>query len=545
MIYFVRHGETIANEQNFFAGLLDVPLTDLGKRQAEKAGHLLSETGIAFDEVHVSTLSRAKTTASIMMDIAGITGVEVREFKELVERDFGCFARQNKNLLRRVCGYHSFSEKLHSPSDKPESGEAMNLMFARLSNYYNRILKPLADSGRNILVVAHKYVIELIAMIVAGKDTTEYFDLRLPNSKPMTDSELQGYFKSESKLMKEISDWTIFSSTKLIFCGAITGGIGKLLYATEIDPMLFMGLLGMCLAVSSFFVLLSVNRQVIRQSLSVGDIPYSSWLVRVLVALVVLISLGSLSEHPSFILLLMPPALIVPMLSMLLGGDLYVAIRKTMLISACSPLLIALIVILMGGDLSTLIPFLVIFTGAMIVPGFLAQGARALDPIKAGKFAERYKWTSVLAVVLLATLCTYVYTPANLLELLNGISDESGSFFSQGFELSMVYLVMKLFAMYCPKKGIGWKVRTDLYLAHGTPNIFLWISIVSALGTASFAPFWGIVLFFSGIFIDELIFVSIFRKRFAAQTASLTAPAEEPAEIAVTEAIDVDDLVTV
>jgi broad specificity phosphatase PhoE len=29
-IYFIRHGETHANEQNYLAGGIDVPLSDLG-----------------------------------------------------------------------------------------------------------------------------------------------------------------------------------------------------------------------------------------------------------------------------------------------------------------------------------------------------------------------------------------------------------------------------------------------------------------------------------------------------------------------------------
>src|SRR5437870_3304593 len=37
MIYFLRHGESVANEQNVFAGIHNVPLTDFGRYQAEKS----------------------------------------------------------------------------------------------------------------------------------------------------------------------------------------------------------------------------------------------------------------------------------------------------------------------------------------------------------------------------------------------------------------------------------------------------------------------------------------------------------------------------
>ncbi|MBF9172006.1 MULTISPECIES: histidine phosphatase family protein [Xanthomonas] len=36
-LYFVRHGESLANEQNYFAGSQNSPLTRLGRHQAQQA----------------------------------------------------------------------------------------------------------------------------------------------------------------------------------------------------------------------------------------------------------------------------------------------------------------------------------------------------------------------------------------------------------------------------------------------------------------------------------------------------------------------------
>ncbi|WP_432766909.1 histidine phosphatase family protein [Xanthomonas campestris] len=45
-LYFVRHGESLANEQNYFAGSQNSPLTRLGRRQAQQAA-LRAATRIA------------------------------------------------------------------------------------------------------------------------------------------------------------------------------------------------------------------------------------------------------------------------------------------------------------------------------------------------------------------------------------------------------------------------------------------------------------------------------------------------------------------
>ena len=520
MIYFVRHGETVANEQNYFAGMMDVPLTELGCKQAEKAGQQLLQERLSFDEVHVSTLSRSKDTAKIIVEKAELGRVKTRIFKELVERDFGSFVSENKNLLRRSYGYHSFEDKLHSPWDTPDYGERLNTMFVRLKEYYNNILKPLADQGKNILVVAHKYVIELFAMLVADKQPEDYFDLRLPNSKPMNEDELKTYFTSQSKILKEVSDRTIFSSSKLILGGAIAGVFGKLIYSVEVNQTIFLWFMGICLTISSFFVLLSINTKIINESFSIKKIPYNAWMFRVLFALLAMLAVDSISAHPGIFLLIMPPALTVPVISILLGGDLYMAIRKTIFISVCSPLLVAFVLLSTGNNLDALIPFASIFTGAMLLPGLLAQAFRKKEPIQAGKMAERWKWTGVLSIAAMATACMYVYTPLNLGALLSGNSADSGAFFSQGFEIVILYLSLKCFALFNQDKTASWNVKTDIYLSHSTPNIFLWISLISIIGTSVFAPFWGCFMFFGGIFIDELIFVNIFKMSFRAKSSA-------------------------
>ena len=113
-LYFIRHGESSANEQNRFAGRLDAPLTDLGIRQAQQAAKRVAALNVRLDEVHVSTLGRARQTASII--IAGQPQPVGRTVvsEEVVERDFGHFSGRNKSLVKKSIGFARYTEYFHS-----------------------------------------------------------------------------------------------------------------------------------------------------------------------------------------------------------------------------------------------------------------------------------------------------------------------------------------------------------------------------------------------------------------------------------------------
>src|ERR1700710_2846679 len=81
----VRHGETDWNAQRRIQGSTDIPLNDIGRRQAETTGRLLARR--AWDGIYSSPLSRAYDTANI---IAGELGMPSPERVDaIVERNYG------------------------------------------------------------------------------------------------------------------------------------------------------------------------------------------------------------------------------------------------------------------------------------------------------------------------------------------------------------------------------------------------------------------------------------------------------------------------
>ncbi|BCY06206.1 histidine phosphatase family protein [Actinoplanes sp. L3-i22] len=81
-----RHGNTDWNAGTRVQGQTDVPLNDLGRRQAAEAAALLA--GLRPDAIVASDLSRAADTAAAL---AALTGLPVSHDERLRERSFGAW----------------------------------------------------------------------------------------------------------------------------------------------------------------------------------------------------------------------------------------------------------------------------------------------------------------------------------------------------------------------------------------------------------------------------------------------------------------------
>lgn len=82
---FIRHGQTDWNRDDKLQGSSDIPLNELGRRQASDAAALLADSG--WQLVVSSPLLRARETAEI---IAGELGIELGpSYPDFVERDYG------------------------------------------------------------------------------------------------------------------------------------------------------------------------------------------------------------------------------------------------------------------------------------------------------------------------------------------------------------------------------------------------------------------------------------------------------------------------
>ena len=81
-LIFIRHGQSVANEQGRFAGQTNVALTELGKAQAERAAEYITKRE-RIDKIYSSDLCRAHDTALPASKILGLPINDVKELREI------------------------------------------------------------------------------------------------------------------------------------------------------------------------------------------------------------------------------------------------------------------------------------------------------------------------------------------------------------------------------------------------------------------------------------------------------------------------------
>ena len=145
-VVLVRHGETEWSREGKHTGRTDVPLTDLGRGQAQAVGAALRER--RFTLVLTSPLARALETCRL----AGL-GDEAVLRDELREWDYGAYeGRRTTEIRKEVPGWTLWSDGV------PE-GETIDEVAARV----DRVLAELRSLEGEALIFAHGHVLRVLA----------------------------------------------------------------------------------------------------------------------------------------------------------------------------------------------------------------------------------------------------------------------------------------------------------------------------------------------------------------------------------------------
>ena len=145
MIYIVRHGQTEKNKANVLQGRSDVPLNEVGIRQAEDVRDRFRSLGIQFDKVYTSPLIRAVQTAKIIAEGASPM-IEGR----LIEMDYGPY--EGMDLAQPAPEVMAFFQDFVHIST-PEGMEALSAVVARLGTFLEEIREEAVS--QNILLSTH------------------------------------------------------------------------------------------------------------------------------------------------------------------------------------------------------------------------------------------------------------------------------------------------------------------------------------------------------------------------------------------------------
>lgn len=208
-LILLRHGQSEWNDKNLFTGWVDVRLTDVGQKEARKAGALLAEHKLLPDVVHTSVLTRAIQTANLALEEADRLWVPVKRTWRLNERHYGALQGKDKAATLAQYGEEQFQLWRRSfdvpppPIDKADpfaqqndpryqdikevvpSTESLKIVIDRMLPYWHSDIATDVAVGKVTLVVAHGNSLRGLVKHLEGISDDAIAELNIPTGIPL------------------------------------------------------------------------------------------------------------------------------------------------------------------------------------------------------------------------------------------------------------------------------------------------------------------------------------------------------------------------
>ena len=493
-LYLIRHGESTFNEVNRFAGSVDAPLTSLGEAQACRAA--ASWSGPVPDRIYVSPLQRARRTAGLLLPALSQDAPRSPEFildVRIQERDFGDFTLRNKAFLQREVGLTAYEAALYGECGAP-GGESFEMFRERILSFLRDELHPLLVNGQCIVVVSHKYVIELLSRLILRLPAEDGYDVRLPNATLLNAAQLTKYICQESRFANNAREWILLNHSLLILASALLGLlIGSIAPGFEPPPLLALLLLALATGITLARVDFSRPRRTVGRTLASPYLLLVRYLILPLSVGLVAVHHGQELESLFLLsIIFAAPAAVSGVTLSRCWGGIVLPSALTIIVSTCiAALVIPLLLGLSGGDdlLRPTLLLLITSSAALMVPLGLVYVLRAWYPIATAKFAERH---SAVAVILLALFVALTCA---------GVGREA-------FEVHATYAfglgaALRVTALALLRHNTVYAV--DDYISMSYPNIFLVVVLASWMQMESLSALatWFLLPMFALAPVDE------------------------------------------
>jgi 2,3-bisphosphoglycerate-dependent phosphoglycerate mutase len=206
-LILLRHGQSQWNLENRFTGWVDVDLTAEGETEARRSGELIAAAGFRPDVLFTSVLTRARRTAALALQAAGLTDVPVVEDWRLNERHYGGLTGLNKaetalkhgedqvKVWRRsydippppmVPGSEwDFSADPRYADQPIPDTESLKTTLERVLPYWNATIAPRLQAGEDVLVAAHGNSLRAIVKHLFSVPDDRIVGVEIPTGNPL------------------------------------------------------------------------------------------------------------------------------------------------------------------------------------------------------------------------------------------------------------------------------------------------------------------------------------------------------------------------
>ena len=170
-IVLIRHGQTAWNKQEIFRGQADVPLDEVGLRQAQALADALRAEQIS--GIFTSPLTRAVQTAAAVAESRGLVPVPVPGF---IDIDFGAWEGLAHDAVRE-----RFPELYAAWQAQPEDvtfpgGENLDAVCQRAGAALAELVQQ--GAGQTIALVAHRVVNKVLICHILGLPNSHFWQIR-------------------------------------------------------------------------------------------------------------------------------------------------------------------------------------------------------------------------------------------------------------------------------------------------------------------------------------------------------------------------------
>ncbi len=207
-LVLIRHGQSVWNLEGKFTGWVDIDLTEQGKNEAQKSGHLIKDTNIEINHFYCSLQLRANHTLKIIKKILN-NKENYTEAWQLNERHYGALTGLNKIELGKKIGNEKVYKLRRSwnirpePLSKDSPYHASNIETYKkipreiipdaesLEDTYNRVLKYFNEEiqkkllKENVLISAHGNSIRALCKYLFKLDNNQISGLEIPTGNPL------------------------------------------------------------------------------------------------------------------------------------------------------------------------------------------------------------------------------------------------------------------------------------------------------------------------------------------------------------------------
>ena len=209
-LVLIRHGQSEWNLSNQFTGWVDVNLSEKGVEEAKKAGRLIKEHGLEFDQAYTSLLTRAIKTLHFALEESGQLWIPEMKTWRLNERHYGALQGLNKKKTAEKYGdeqvhiwrrsydvlppelakddpnsAHNDRRYKHLPADVVPDCENLKVTLDRVLPFWEDQIAPALLSGKKVLVAAHGNSLRALAKHIEGISDEGIMDLEIPTGQPL------------------------------------------------------------------------------------------------------------------------------------------------------------------------------------------------------------------------------------------------------------------------------------------------------------------------------------------------------------------------